>query len=197
MFPASQPPSLPGPSALTSLFDSASATLPVNALPLEVLHNLRFQHSWTNIQVHPSKSSSIDAAVLNTLTQNDPLTHSTASETLHPPPVPLLSGIPPRPIYTHPDFQAHLLANSLTDGDISAQHEWILPMNIGEKWTLNRFCAVFDALPARAPLQGAGVHAQQDAKRVLLAMVSHQGKGGDGTVVYYIMQEGDVKPRQN
>jgi hypothetical protein len=70
-------------------------------------------------------------------------------------------------------------------------------MNIGEKWTLNRFCAVFDALPARAPLQGAGVHAQQDAKRVLLAMVSHQGKGGDGTVVYYIMQEGDVKPRQN
>jgi hypothetical protein len=62
---------------------------------------------------------------------------------------------------------------------------------------LKRFCAVFDALPARAPLQGVDPHSHQDAKRLLLAMLSHQGKGGDGTIVYYIMQEGDVKPRQN
>lgn len=33
-------------------------------------------------------------------------------------------------------------------------------------------------------------------KRLLLAMVD-KGMGGDGTVVYYIVQEGDVKPRQN
>lgn len=70
-------------------------------------------------------------------------------------------------------------------------------MNIGEKWTLKRFCTVFDALPPRAVLLGAGSHGHQDAKRVLLAMVSHQGKGGDGTIVYYLMQEGEVKPRQN
>ena len=38
---------------------------------------------------------------------------------------------------------------------------------------------------------------QQDAKRVLLAMKAHDGMGGDGTVVYYIVQEGEVKPRQN
>jgi tRNA-splicing endonuclease subunit Sen15, fungi type len=37
----------------------------------------------------------------------------------------------------------------------------------------------------------------QDAKRVLLAMKAHEGMGGDGTVVYYIVQEGEVKPRQN
>lgn len=37
----------------------------------------------------------------------------------------------------------------------------------------------------------------QDAKRVLLAMKAHVGMGGDGTVVYYIVQEGEVKPRQN
>jgi tRNA-splicing endonuclease subunit Sen15, fungi type len=37
----------------------------------------------------------------------------------------------------------------------------------------------------------------QDAKRVLLAMKAHQGMGGDGTIVYYIVQEGEVKPRQN
>lgn len=33
-------------------------------------------------------------------------------------------------------------------------------------------------------------------KRLLLAMVD-RGMGGDGTVVYYIVQEGAVKPRQN
>lgn len=33
-------------------------------------------------------------------------------------------------------------------------------------------------------------------KRLLLAMVD-KGMGGDGTVVYYVVQEGAVKPRQN
>ena len=37
----------------------------------------------------------------------------------------------------------------------------------------------------------------QDAKRVLLAMKAPDGYGGDGTIVYYIMHEGEVKPRQN
>jgi tRNA-splicing endonuclease subunit Sen15, fungi type len=192
--------SLPAPSALTTLIDSASAKHPANALPLEVLHNLRYQHSWASLRFHPSPSSSIDTAALANLNNNDALhspSPSTAPEPLDRPPVPLVSGIPPRSIYTHPDFQAHLLAHSLTDSDIPAQFEWVLPMNVGEKWTLKRFCAVFDSLPARAPLQGAGPHSHQDAKRVLLAMVSHQGRGGDGTIVYYLMQEGDIKPRQN
>ena len=33
-------------------------------------------------------------------------------------------------------------------------------------------------------------------KRLLLAMVD-KGMGGEGTVVYYVVQEGAVKPRQN
>lgn len=33
-------------------------------------------------------------------------------------------------------------------------------------------------------------------KRLLLAMVD-KGMGGDGTVAYYVVQEGAVKPRQN
>ncbi|KKK25644.1 hypothetical protein AOCH_005617 [Aspergillus ochraceoroseus] len=33
-------------------------------------------------------------------------------------------------------------------------------------------------------------------KRLLLAMID-KGMGGDGTVVYYVVQEGAVKPRQN
>ena len=73
----------------------------------------------------------------------------------------------------------------------------MLPLSIGETWTLTRFCDVFDALPKREALQGANGFRHQDVKRVILAMVGHQGRGGDGTVVYYVMQEGDVKPRQN
>ena len=191
---------LPAPSAITTLIDSASANHPTNALPLEVLHNLRHQHSWAGLQIHPSQSSTIDSSALHSFDHSDdpdPLPRSIPLEPVRSPPVTLLSGIPPRPVYTHPDFQAHLLAHSLIETDILLQREWVLPMKIGQKWTLKRFCAVFDALPARAPLQGSGAHTHQDAKRVLLAMVSHQGKGGDGTVVYYIMQEGEVKPRQN
>ena len=33
-------------------------------------------------------------------------------------------------------------------------------------------------------------------KRALLAMVN-RGMGGDGTVIYYVVLEGTVKPRQN
>ena len=44
---------------------------------------------------------------------------------------------------------------------------------------------------------GQDVHEHKDQKRVLLGMRAHDGVGGDGTVVYYIMQEGEVKPRQN
>ncbi len=185
---------LPTPSALSSFIDVSSAKLPTNALPLEVLHNLRYQHGWSDLALHQSSSSFLDTSALESL---ELLSHTPTPETLHPPPVPLLSGLPPRPIYTHPDYQAHLLAHNLIDTDPPPQQEWVLPVSIGEKWTLRRFCAVFDSLPERTLLQGAASYRHKDPKRVLLAMVSHQGKGGDGTVVYYIMQEGDVKPRQN
>ncbi len=82
---------------------------------------------------------------------------------------------------------------------------------------------MFDALPERAALdfssgkvgyggggRGGGTSVlggkrfgeggevrHQDAKRLLLAMRAREGQGGDGTVVYYIVQEGEVKPRQN
>ncbi len=77
----------------------------------------------------------------------------------------------------------------------------MLPVSLGEKWTLKKFCTVFDALPLREALEAeddAGIDLTwKDAKRVLMAMLSTNGMGGDGTIVYYIMQEGEVKPRQN
>lgn len=70
-------------------------------------------------------------------------------------------------------------------------------MSIGEKWTLKRFSAIFDFLPEREAVEGFNGFRHRDSRRVLLGMLGHNGMGGDGTVVYYIMQEGDVKPRQN
>lgn len=196
--------SLPTLSPLSTFIESSSAKLPISALPLEVLHNLRYQHGWTDLLLHPTSSSYLDPSTPSNLDihssdeDQENLTPNSLPPPLHLTPVPLLSGLPPRPIYTHPDHQAHLLAHDFLD-TLTPQREWVLPVSIAEKWTLRRFCAVFDSLPERAPLQGAAGtgYEHQDAKRVLLAMVGHQGKGGDGTVVYYIMQEGEVKPRQN
>ena len=69
-------------------------------------------------------------------------------------------------------------------------------MSMGENRSLRQFAEIFDALPKREYIR-VGEYEHQDAKRVLLAMMSQNGMGGDGTIVYYIMQEGAVKPRQN
>lgn len=103
--------------------------------------------------------------------------------------------------------------------DLAVQREWVLPASTGEKWTLKRFAWVFDGMSEREVVKvppkeqpqrtgeggvasagqptGSEEFEWKDAKRVVLGMVAHNGMGGDGTVTYYIMQEGEVKPRQN
>jgi len=139
-------------------------------------------------------------------------------------------------MYIHPDLQKRILRQSISENRIERQREWVLPQSIGEKWTLKRFCQIFDELPEREPVQiradeaetvevdakavsdggqqgtaagstngaNGAVHSPgsagfewKDSKRVVLGMLAHNGMGGDGTVAYYIMQEGEVKPRQH
>lgn len=109
----------------------------------------------------------------------------------------LISGLPPRHSYIHPDLQSQLLKHSIAESTLAVQREWILPLSVGETWTLKSFAAVFEQLPVREVLEFEDRVSWCDAKRVLLGMVAHAGMGGDGTVTYYIMQEGEVKPRQN
>jgi hypothetical protein len=133
--------------------------------------------------------------------------------------IPVISGLPPQHSYIHPDLQTYLIKHNIKEAELQAQREFVLPLALGEKWTLNRFCGVFDSLPereairverpssranstaqpnGRAKAAGLGdVYEHTDQKRVLLGMRANEGMGGDGTVVYYIMQEGEVKPRQN
>ena len=61
----------------------------------------------------------------------------------------------------------------------------MLPVDLREKWSLRKGAEVFDSLPEGFWGKGKG-------KRVLFAVVAE-----DSTVVYYVMHEGVVKPRQN
>ena len=78
------------------------------------------------------------------------------------------------------------------------QREWVIPTRIHEPWTLSRLAAIFDKIEDVPPesdgkerVTGPVQHWPR-SKRVILAIV-----GDDSTVVYYIVHEGLVKPRQN
>jgi len=92
-------------------------------------------------------------------------------------------------------------------GETIAQHaerEWVLPTHLGEKWSLHSFAEVFDAIDTMPPADeeeevdedvtrvGQKWRGQNRQKRLLLATLHD-----DSTVVYYIMHDGIVKPRQN
>ena len=119
-------------------------------------------------------------------------------------PRPLLTGTPPRPLYTHPDVQVALIKTRKVEADLPIEPVVVCPAHISEGgWSLERLSRVFDALPrpVRSGLRevlgdvkvnGKGVEELDREKRVLLAVVE-----ADSTVVYYWVHDGIVKPRQN
>jgi tRNA-splicing endonuclease subunit Sen15 len=162
----------------------------LHALATQIEHNLVHQHYWSDLTHH---------------------THSPLNNA--PLPRPLLSGVPPQRLYTHPDEQIELLKDAdrarkaRSEGEegglevkAEPEREWILPTRLSEKWTLRRLAEVFDGISLMPPEPEAGEqeqHGKKDnewrkTKRIVLATVDT-----DSTVVYYIVQDGVVKPRQN
>jgi len=158
------------------------------SLARQILHNLQYQHYWSDLQVHTHSP-----------TTNDPL------------PRPLVSGLPPQRLYVHPDEQVELLKKADRERKARAageaggldvrpepEHEWILPTRLNETWTLRRLAGVFDAISTVPPATDSSARGHRAAnpwrttKRVVLATVDT-----DSTVVYYIVHDGVVKPRQN
>jgi tRNA-splicing endonuclease subunit Sen15, fungi type len=108
----------------------------------------------------------------------------------------------------HPDEQVEILkAEHETGIHIvqQAEREWVLPTQLSEKWNLKAFAELFDAIDTMPPADVADVKDNDDQsqvgkewrgnerqKRLLLATLHD-----DSTVVYYIMHDGIVKPRQN
>ncbi|KAG9195530.1 hypothetical protein G6011_00651 [Alternaria panax] len=159
------------------------------SLARQIVHNLEHQHQWSDLHVHT----------------HSPTTHD-------PLPRPLVSGLPPQRLYVHPDEQVQLLKKADRErkaraggeaGGLEvraeAEREWILPTRLDEKWTLRGLAQVFDAITTVPPAPDASTTAGgrpsnpwRTTKRVLLASVDT-----DSTVVYYIVHDGVVKPRQN
>lgn len=97
-----------------------------------------------------------------------------------------IKGLPPRLLYMHPDDQIAALELERSGGpkvNKEPVEEWVLPLLLIDKWSLSKLATAFDTLE-KAP----GGH----AKRLVLATIHN-----DSTVVYYLVHEGMVKPRQN
>ena len=182
---------LPPASALQETIDASRSTLQdyphpehLHNLASSIVHNLQYHHDWTSLFIH---------------------THSTLTQL--PLPRPIVSGLPPRRAYIHPDEQVEILKAEHKAGESVEQvpeREWVLPTHLQEKWSLAKFAAVFDAIdtvpPAREDMTlteaeetvGHQWQGKNRQKRLLLATLHD-----DSTVVYYIMHDGIVKPRQN
>lgn len=129
-------------------------------------------------------------------------------------------------MYTHPDEQLYLLQIGLREEDLPSERLWVLPSTQSQTWTLGKLANIFDALPSRITGIEGSTNADEESKestdkekeeklakyfkkkqeadkenrwggkRLLLAVVDRLF-GGDGTIVYYVVQDGHVKPRQN
>lgn len=136
----------------------------VNNLVASVLGNLENQQDWKALKIH---------------------THSPDNGTPHP--RPLISGLPPRRIYIHPDDQIEMIKNNaMRAAEQSPETEWVLPTSLSEPITLEFLGGIFDSIKRPESLPAGR------AKRILLAVVHD-----DSTVVYYFVHDGIVKPRQN
>ena len=153
----------------------------------------------------PTHTEGLTKVVLNNLeNQQDWTDVATHSGPAHP--RPLISGLPPRRMYMHPDEQIDIIkAEKALGTNISqaqeAEYEWVLPVHLSEKLNLSTFAAVFDSIEALPPAAKARENEDADwkkwrgskrGKRLLLATIHD-----DSTVVYYMMHDGIVKPRQN
>ncbi|KAF3291231.1 hypothetical protein TWF970_000459 [Orbilia oligospora] len=138
-----------------------------------VLSNLQHQHYWTDIKL-------LDTQVdIDENTQNDPL------------PRPMIYGQPPEQLYNPEPASSTNEASSSEKPP--ADKEYVLPVHLTEKLTLRTWASVFDNLPTPSgAAEGGEGGGDAKKKRIVVAVVS-----GDSTVVYYIMHDGIVKPRQN
>lgn len=180
----------PAESALQALLTVASQESKASGHPAHlhqlaatVLYNLQYQHEWTELAIETT--STVAASAL---------------------PRPLVSGIPPIRAYVHPDEQAEILKAEHKTGQsvtLSPEREWVLPTHINEKWSLKKFAEVFDTIETVPPGStdtleqdedevGAKWRGKNRQKRLLLSTLHD-----DSTVVYYIVHDGIVKPRQN
>ncbi|ODM23847.1 hypothetical protein SI65_01437 [Aspergillus cristatus] len=209
----------PEPSALTTLISSAaiSPTTSLSAATLQVLHNLQHQHLWTSLQIHrlslpeaPSTSSDVSYAsstattafVISGVPPNRIYTHPDEQLFM------LERGlrdndIDPERTFVLPtvEGQSWSLRKMAAVFDSLPQVDEGLASLAPEGGREGEESQPRDEKEAKIAeyleyRKSARATKDWGGKRLLLSMVD-RNMGGDGTVVYYVVQEGTVKPRQN
>ncbi|PYH79974.1 hypothetical protein BO82DRAFT_122652 [Aspergillus uvarum CBS 121591] len=212
-------PSSSNPTTTTTTPPSPNLNLnpKTSALTLQVLHNLQHQHLWTSLQIHELPSTFPAAAAS---TESDPPNHINLISGI--PPHRLYThpdeqfyllerglreeDLELERMFVLPTVQGHTwslrrLAGvfdalpALEDsGDVGEEDD---DEGEGEDGDRTNSSSKADKLKEYyAYRKQARVTREWGGKRMLLAMVDRQ-MGGDSTVVYYVVQDGAVKPRQN
>jgi len=108
----------------------------------------------------------------------------------------------------HPDEQVEILkAGMRLEFTLFSRlsENGFLPTHLSEKWNLKAFAELFDAIDTLPPADEADVKDNDDQNQVGKEWRGNERQNecflatlhDDSTVVYYIMHDGIVKPRQN
>lgn len=213
------------PSALTKLI-STTSTDPLAALTTQVLHNLQHQHLWTSLEIHNTANISTTTSLGALEPETQPVsvavtpglpiplisgipphrTYTHPDEQLYLLEIGLREDdLPAERLWVLPTTQGQTwtlgrlatvfdalpprtvdsVARDEHDNDIEEHSEEDDDKDKAEK--LARYSE---------RRQKADERGEWGGKRLLLAMVDRL-VGGDGTIVYYVVHDGHVKPRQN
>ncbi|KAL4953408.1 tRNA-splicing endonuclease subunit Sen15 [Aspergillus filifer] len=197
-----QTPNLPAPSALSTLISSPSDT--TSSTTHQVLHNLQHQHLWTSLQIH-ELNTKIPISLISGIPPHRVYAHP--DEQLYM----VERGLREEDVeldrmFVIPTVQGQAWSLERMAGVFDTlpepgEEEAGTATEETEEQTENgdgkadkeKAAKLAEYYDYRAKARRTG---EWGLKRVLLAMID-KGMGGEGTVTYYVVQEGTVKPRQN
>ena len=174
-------------SAITKIFrddtpqDTSSVPEHLHNLALQVKHCLEYEHRWTRLIIHT----------------RSPVTNGVL-------PRPLISGLPPKRLYIHPDEQIELLkaeeerkkraekhqkdsangSKSTEDTDVTyaePELEWVLPTHLREKWSLRKMAQVFDGISHVPPDDSFSKQADDSSATVPFSLPNSPSEKWRGT----------------
>ncbi|KAL4741843.1 hypothetical protein BDV11DRAFT_47823 [Aspergillus similis] len=206
--PLSIPQQPPAPSSLTTLISTNTDTSPLASITHQVLHNLQHQHLWTSIQIH-QMATKFPITLISGIPPHRVYTHP--DEQLYM----VERGLREEDVeldrmFVVPTVQGQSWSlekmaavfdalpdpaeeEGVTAAGIDTKAEAEEKASRDENGAADKAAKLAEYYDYRAKARRTG---EWGSKRLLLAMID-KGTGGEGTVVYYVVQEGAVKPRQN
>lgn len=204
MTKAAPSPPIPEPSALTTLISATDN--PLAATTHQVLHNLQHQHLWTSLKIH-DLSTEFPISLISGIPPHRVYTHP--DEQLYM----VVRGLREDDVeldrmFVIPTVQGQswslekmaAVFDALSDPsddeveeEAKAETEEQSSDAVAGGADADKAAKLAEYYEYRTKARRTG---EWGSKRLLLAMID-KGMGGEGTVVYYVIQEGTVKPRQN